>query len=111
MYQTDMCVSLKHFFKDDELDTFKSAMSAVEQYNDPTNAHFNFVINYTPTGDVERDCKAGKGSKVIIYHVSGLIIQAQKHQILLKLIAETFLRSYATTDDTIPEDDNGRKFI
>ena len=57
-----ICVSFKHYFKDDELDTFKSAMSTIQQNNDPTNAPFNFVINCTPSGDVAEKCNEGKGS-------------------------------------------------
>ncbi|KAI4270323.1 MAG: hypothetical protein LQ337_006750 [Flavoplaca oasis] len=54
-----------HYFKDDELAVFKSAMSTIQQNNDPTNAPYNFIINCSPTGDEEKRCKKGKGSYAI----------------------------------------------
>ncbi|MCJ1425284.1 hypothetical protein MMC29_003172 [Sticta canariensis] len=55
----------KHYFKDDELDKFKLAMSTIQQNNDPTNAPYNFIINCDPTGEVLKDCKNGEGSYAI----------------------------------------------
>ncbi|KAL9630443.1 MAG: hypothetical protein Q9204_004718 [Flavoplaca sp. TL-2023a] len=54
-----------HYFKDDELDKFKSAMNTIQQNNDPTNAPYSFIINCSPPGDVEKLCKDGKGSYAI----------------------------------------------
>lgn len=62
MFLTDTCVSFKHYFKDDELDTFKSAMSTIQENNDPTNAPYNFIINCDPTGDVAEKCDEDEGS-------------------------------------------------
>ncbi|KAL8643115.1 MAG: hypothetical protein Q9226_008431 [Calogaya cf. arnoldii] len=55
----------KHYFRDNELGQFKTAMSTIASNNDPTNAPFTFILNCSPTGDVEKACKAGKGSYAI----------------------------------------------
>ncbi|MCJ1467193.1 hypothetical protein MMC07_005816 [Pseudocyphellaria aurata] len=55
----------KHYFKDDELDTFKTAMSAISENNDPTNAPYNFIVNCDPTGDVADSCDEDGGSYAI----------------------------------------------
>ncbi|KAI4112291.1 MAG: hypothetical protein LQ345_006539, partial [Seirophora villosa] len=55
----------KHYFRDDDLDKFKLAMSTIQGNNNPTNAPYNFIINCNPTGDNEELCKADKGSYAI----------------------------------------------
>ena len=45
-----------HYFKNDELDTFKKAMSTISSNNDPTNPPYRFIVNCKPTGDVEKSC-------------------------------------------------------
>ena len=51
-----------HYFKDDELEKFKTAMSEISGNNNPTNAAYNFVINCSPPADIKNDCTSKKGS-------------------------------------------------
>ncbi|KAG7007539.1 hypothetical protein G7Y79_00009g026480 [Physcia stellaris] len=55
----------KHYFKDDELDVFKTAMSEISGNNNPTNAAYNFIINCNPTDQVLDRCNSGDGSYAI----------------------------------------------
>jgi len=51
-----------HYFKDSEVDVFKSAMSSIAQNTDPTDGSYSFIINCNPTNGVAKDCKRGKKS-------------------------------------------------
>ena len=55
-------IRYNHYFKDDELEVFKTAMSVIAGNNDPTNAAYNFIINCSPTGEVLTACNNNKGS-------------------------------------------------
>ncbi|MCJ1468352.1 hypothetical protein MMC07_006980 [Pseudocyphellaria aurata] len=55
----------KHYFRDYELHTFKTAMSAIAENNDPTNAPYNFIINCDPTDHIAELCDKDGGSYAI----------------------------------------------
>ncbi|KAL6715230.1 hypothetical protein ACLMJK_007494 [Lecanora helva] len=86
-----------HYFRDDGLGFFKSAMSAIQQNNDP-HAPYTFIVNCSPTGDVLKKCNDGKGS----YAITDATVPKDDNDIKSMWLCPLFFNGGADTKNDLP---------